>query len=66
MFNHLHKNKLLNKFQSGFLPGLSTTHQLLGIYHTILTALDSNLFTSIIFADGSKALDRVWIRKKGG
>jgi hypothetical protein len=40
IFNHLHKNKLLYKFQSGFIPGLSTTHQLLEIYHTILTALD--------------------------
>ena len=40
---------------------LSTTHQLLEIYHTILTALDSKFFTSIIFADISKAFDRVWI-----
>ena len=61
IFNHLHKNKLLYKFQSGFIPGLSTTHQLLEIYHTILTALDSKFFTSITFADGSKAFDRVWI-----
>ena len=44
IFNHLHKNKLLYKFQSGFIPGLSTTHQLPEIYHTILTALDSNCF----------------------
>jgi hypothetical protein len=28
IFNHLHKNKLLYKFQSDFIPGLSTTHQL--------------------------------------
>ena len=40
---------------------LSTTHQLLEIYHTILTALDSKCFTSITFADVSKTLDRVWI-----
>ena len=61
IFNHLHKNKLLYKFQSGFIPGLSTTHQLLEIYHTILTALDNKFFTSITFADVSKAFDRVWI-----
>jgi hypothetical protein len=56
IINHLHKNKLLCKFQSGFIPGLSTTHQLLEIYHTILTALDSKFFTSITFADVSKRL----------
>ena len=61
IFNHLHKNKLLYKFQSGFIPGLSTTHQLLEVYHTILTPLDSKCFTSITFADVSKAFDRVWI-----
>jgi hypothetical protein len=27
IYNHLHINKLLYKFQSGFLPGYSTTHQ---------------------------------------
>jgi hypothetical protein len=49
IFNHLHKNKLLYKFQSGFIPGLSTTHQLLEIYHTILTALDSKVFYNYHF-----------------
>jgi hypothetical protein len=34
---------------------------ILEIYHTILTALDSKFFTSITFADVSKAFDRVWI-----
>jgi membrane-bound acyltransferase YfiQ involved in biofilm formation len=52
-FKHLLKNKLLYKFQSSFIPGLSTTHQLLEIYHTILTALDSKFLTSITFADVS-------------
>jgi hypothetical protein len=61
IFNHLHKNNLLCKFQSGFIPDLSNTHQLLEIYHTILTALDNKFFTSITFADVSKAFDRVWI-----
>jgi hypothetical protein len=49
------------KFQSGFIPDLSTTHQLLEIYHTILTALDSKCFASITFADVSNAFDHVWI-----
>jgi hypothetical protein len=55
------KNKRLCKFQSGFVPDLSNTHQLLEIYHTILTALDSKCFTIITFADVSKTFDRVWI-----
>jgi hypothetical protein len=32
IFNHLQGNKLLCKFQSGFLPGCSTTHQLVELY----------------------------------
>ena len=40
IYNHLHINKLLYKFQSGFLPGYSTTHQLIELYDNILLALD--------------------------
>jgi hypothetical protein len=46
LLNHLHENKLLCKFQSGFLPGCSTTHQLVELYHRILLALDSKQFRS--------------------
>jgi hypothetical protein len=56
-FNHLHINKLLYKFQSGFLPGYSTTHQLIELYDNILLALDKKQITSITFADISKAFD---------
>jgi hypothetical protein len=62
IFNHLHENKLLCKFQSGFLPGCSTTHQLVELYHRILLALDSKQFRSTTFADISKAFDTVWIK----
>lgn len=62
IFNHLYFNMLLYKFQSGFIPGCSTNHQLVEIYHTIITALDSKLLTSITFADVSRAFDRVWIK----
>ncbi|CAB9543087.1 hypothetical protein BROOK1789C_685, partial [Bathymodiolus brooksi thiotrophic gill symbiont] len=62
IFNHLQGNKLLCKFQSGFLPGCSTTHQLVELYHRILLALDSKQFTSVTFADISKAFDTVWIK----
>ena len=62
IFNHLQGNKLLCKFQSGFLPGCSTTHQLVELYNRILLALDSKQFTSVTFADISKAFDTVWIK----
>ena len=45
------------KFQSGCLPGCSTTHQLVELYHRILLALDSKQFTRI-----SKAFDTVLIK----
>lgn len=62
MFNHFYKNKLLYKFQSGFIPGHSTSHQLIELYHRVLLALEAKHVTSITFADISKAFDRVWIR----
>ena len=47
LYNHLHQNLLLYKFQSVFLPGHSTNHQHL---------------TSVTFCDICRAFDRVWIR----
>ena len=35
VFNHLIANNLLYKFQSGFIPGHSTVHQLIEIYYRI-------------------------------
>jgi sarcosine oxidase/L-pipecolate oxidase len=52
----------LCKFQSGFLPGCSTTHHLVELDHIILLALDSKQFTSVTFVDISKAFDTVWIK----
>ena len=62
IFNHFHINKLLYKFQSGFIPGYSTSHQLVELYEKIMSALNSKQITSITFADISKAFDTVWIR----
>ena len=50
---------LLYRYQSGFLPGFSTTRQLIELYHEILLALDNGHLTSVIFCDVSKAFDRV-------
>jgi hypothetical protein len=60
-FINIRNNKGTNT-DPGFIPGYSTTHQLVELYHNILLALDNKEMTSITFADVSKAFDRVWIR----
>jgi hypothetical protein len=40
IFNFLMENALIYKFQSGFLPGHSTTHQLIEHINEIFMALD--------------------------
>ena len=62
VFNFLIENALLYKFQSGFLPGHATTHQLIELIHDIMLALDNHELICLIFCDVSKAFDRVWIR----
>jgi hypothetical protein len=61
VFNHLLENKLLYKFQSGFITGHSKSHQLIELYHRILLALEAKQVTSVTFADISKAFDTVWV-----
>ncbi|KAK3092504.1 hypothetical protein FSP39_003753 [Pinctada imbricata] len=61
-YNHLNSNKLLHNMQSGFLPGHSTTFQLIDIYHHICLALDHKEYLGFTFCDISKAFDRVWIK----
>ena len=41
MYNYLFCNRLLYNKQSGFLKGHSTVHQLLEIYHQVVSSLDS-------------------------
>ena len=53
-------NKLLCIYQSGFVPGCSTVHQLIEIYHKICISLDKKEFFCSFFCDISKAFDRVW------
>ena len=60
IFNFLHENDLLYKYQSGFLPNHSTTFQLIDIYHHICQTFDNNQFSCMVFLDVSKAFDRVW------
>ena len=44
----------------GFVPGDSTTNQLLDIYNTFCKALDVGKEARAVFCDVSKAFDRVW------
>ena len=60
IYNHLHENNLLYKYQSGFLPNHSTTYQLIDIYHHICQTFDTDQFSCTVFCDVSKAFDRVW------
>ena len=59
IYNHLHDNNLLYKYQSGFLPNHSTTYQLIDIYHHVCQTFDNDQFSCMIFCDMSKAFDRV-------
>jgi hypothetical protein len=60
VFDNLISNNLLYKFQSGFIPGHSTVHQLMEIYYRLCMSLDDHCFTTLILFDISKAFDRVW------
>ncbi|PJE78081.1 hypothetical protein CI610_02987 [invertebrate metagenome] len=60
IYNFLIENDLIYKYQSGFLPNHSTTHQLIELYHSIITSLENYEHSILIFCDFSKAFDRVW------
>jgi hypothetical protein len=53
-------NPIRCKYQSGFVPGCSTVHQLIEIFHKICISLDKKEFFCSVFCDISKAFDRVW------
>ena len=59
VYNHLMANSLIYKFQSGFLPGHSTVHHLIGVIHHTCLALENYETTCQILCDISKAFDRV-------
>jgi hypothetical protein len=61
-YNFLMENALIYKFQSGFLPGHSTTHQLIELINEICMALDNRELICLIFCDVSKAVDSVVTR----
>ena len=62
IFKHLcnQENNMLSSFQSGLIPGDSTTNQLTYLYHTFCEALESRKEVRAVSCDISKAFDRVW------
>ena len=60
VYNHLHSNKLIYEYQSGFLPKHSAVHQLIELHSTILNSLENKEFSCFIFCDFSKTFDKVW------
>ena len=62
LYNHLVKNDLITKNQSGFRPGDSVTNQLIFLFHKIFESFDNlqNLEVRSVFLDMSKAFDKVW------
>ena len=46
-------------YQSGFVPGCSTVHQLIEIFYKICISLDNKFFFSSVFCDIWKTFDRL-------
>lgn len=59
-YNYINQHNLFTPLQSGFLPGDSTTYQLIHTYHTFCEAVDKGKEVRAVFCDISKAFDRVW------
>ena len=60
IFNFLRDTNALTPFQSGFVPGDSTTNQLTYLYDHFIKALDQGKEVRVVFFDIRKAFDRVW------
>ena len=61
IFNFLVDNSLIYEFQSGFMHGHSTSHQLIELTHEIMQSLDNQELICLICWDVSMAFDRVWL-----
>ena len=62
LYNSFKNHNLVTPLKSGFIPGDSTTFQIIHTYHTIYEAVDSGKEVRVVFCDISKAFDRVWHR----
>jgi len=57
--NFLESNNLINHNQHGFRTGRASVSQLLSHYNRILTSLEKNKSTEVIYLDFAKAFDKV-------
>ena len=57
---HVFANNLVPEEQFGFMPGCSTTQQLLRLTEHISSGLDKKCSTVAVFLDISKAYDSTW------
>ena len=57
---HAHMNPAWSSCQSGYLPGRSTTDQLMRITQDAYSAIYSKSYSILVSLDCSKAFDRVW------
>ena len=59
LLSHLQENNLSNPFQSAYRAGHSTETVLLGIVNNILSALDNDNISVLLFLDLSAAFDTI-------
>ena len=60
LLQHLVQHNLISPHQFGFIPGKSTTLQLVYLIHRWLQALEKGHNITAVFLDFKKAFDRVW------
>ena len=60
LLQHLVQHNLISPHQFGFIPGKSTTMQLVYLIHRWLQALEKGHNITAVFLDFKKAFDRVW------
>ncbi len=62
LYNHLVDHSLITPLQSGFIPGDSTTFQLIDLHNFVSKSLDKGKEVRTVYCDISKAFDKVWHR----
>ena len=59
IIDHIYKNQLIAEHQHGFLPGRTTTTQLLQALNEWTTSYENKETTHVVYTDFAKAFDKV-------